>query len=85
MGDNRYLQVLKGMIIGKVHVDEPIEKYIEAIKEVTSKYQVSDLPIMYGFNFGHTSPIFILPYEVEAELDVDRKEFSILESGVSHD
>ena len=85
MGERHYLQVIKGMVIGKVHTEEPIEEYIKVIKEMTSKFGVQDLPILYGLNFGHTSPIFILPYEIEAEIGIDHKTFSILESGVSND
>ena len=40
------------------------------------------MPILYGFNFGHASPICILPYGAEAELDADALKFTILESGV---
>jgi muramoyltetrapeptide carboxypeptidase LdcA involved in peptidoglycan recycling len=37
---------------------------------------------MYNLNFGHTSPMFILPYGVEAEIDCDNKLFEINETGV---
>ena len=41
-----------------------------------------DMPVLYGLNFGHTSPMFILPYGAMAEIDCERKSFSILENGV---
>lgn len=59
------------------------DSYAEAIREiVTGKYGCSDLPILYGINFGHTSPICVLPYDAEAEIDVENLRFTILESGV---
>ncbi|WP_242827184.1 hypothetical protein [Butyrivibrio hungatei] len=38
---------------------------------------------MYGLNFGHSSPMFILPYGARAEIDCEKKTFSVLESGVT--
>ena len=83
LGENGILNVLKGIIIGKMRLGTSFEPYAKEIIDVVSnKYGLENLPIMYGLNFGHTSPIFILPYEVQAELDVDHLKFSILESGV---
>ena len=62
-----------------------IEESTERIRQVVSrKYGLTDLPILYGVNFGHTSPICILPYGAEAELDMENLRFTILESGVCH-
>lgn len=83
LGTNGYLQVLNGVIIGKMRTKNGFESYAEAIRDVVSgKYGRSELPILYGLNFGHTSPICVLPYDAEAELDVDYLRFTILESGV---
>jgi muramoyltetrapeptide carboxypeptidase LdcA involved in peptidoglycan recycling len=46
------------------------------------EYILEDLPILYNLNFGHTEPKFILPYGVMAEIDCEKKKFSILESSV---
>lgn len=83
LGGKGYLQALNGIVIGKIMEDvkfEPLARIIRTI--VSDKYGLSEMPIMYGLNFGHTSPICILPYGAEAELDVDNLGFSILESGV---
>ena len=53
-----------------------------SIRFVSEKYGLHDMPIMYGLNFGHASPICVLPYGAQAEFDVDRLTFTILESGV---
>ena len=77
--------MLKGIVIGKMRSPKPFDNYAKRIIQVVSfEYGLKELPIMYGLNFGHTSPIFILPYNVMAELDIDNMKFSILESGVSN-
>ena len=84
LGKNGYLQVLKGVIIGKMCTQSPFMPYAEVIRGVvTGKYGLEDLPILYGVNFGHASPICILPYGAEAELDMEKLRFTILESGVT--
>jgi muramoyltetrapeptide carboxypeptidase LdcA involved in peptidoglycan recycling len=40
------------------------------------------LPILIGVDFGHRTPMTVLPTGVIAEIDCDRKAFTILESGV---
>ncbi len=85
LGRKGYLQVLKGVIIGKMCTPDSFQPYTERIRQVVSgKYGLTDLPILYGVNFGHTSPICVLPYGAEAELDMENQRFTILESGVSH-
>ena len=83
LGKSGYLQLLKGIIIGKMRMAESFDEHIKVIKNIVSeKYNLPHLPILYGLNFGHASPIFILPYGAKARLDLDNLEFSILESGV---
>jgi len=74
---------LNGVIFGKpMH-----EKYYDEYKEVLVSVIAGeagrvDLPILYNVNFGHTSPICILPYGIEAMIDCDQKTLSICESTV---
>lgn len=83
LGKNRYLQVINGVIIGKMRSCENFKPFADEIRKiVTDKYNLPFLPIMYGLNFGHTSPMFIIPYGAMAKLDIDNLKFSILESGV---
>ena len=83
LANNGYLQILNGIMIGKMQSYESFEPYAKRIKEIVSdQYGLVHLPIMYGLNFGHSNPIFILPYGAKAELDVDNLKFSIMESGV---
>ena len=83
LGNNGYLKLMNGIIIGRMRSSEPFSPYAEAIREIVSeKYGLPDLPIMYGLNFGHASPICVLPYGARAELDADELKFTILDSGV---
>lgn len=83
LGEKGYLQLLNGVIIGKMRMQNGFEPYAEKIRSiVTDKYHCADLPVMADLNFGHSSPVFILPYGAEAELDIDSLRFRITESGV---
>lgn len=83
LGERGFLPRINGVVIGKMRSAENFEPYAERLREVVSgKYGLHNLPIMYGLNFGHASPICVLPYGALAELDADRLKFTILESGV---
>lgn len=83
LGCNGYLQVINGIIIGKMRSPDSFEPFAERIRKIVSdKYGLSSMPIMSEMNFGHSSPICILPYGAEAQLDIENLKFTILESGV---
>lgn len=74
---------IKGIIVGKPKDETYFEEYKkEYIKVIKDEFGKEDLPILYNMNFGHTAPMCILPYGVEAEIDCDDKKFTIIESGV---
>ena len=84
MGQKGYLQILSGIIIGKMRTPNPFEPYAQKLmKVITDKYQLPKLPVLGGLNFGHTSPVCILPYGAKAKIDMDNMSFDIIESGVS--
>ena len=41
-----------------------------------------DLPVITQMDFGHTDPMFVLPYGAMVEIDCQRQQFSILDSAV---
>ena len=83
LGQNGFLQCLNGVVIGKMRMQGSFEPYADAIRTVISdRYSRPDLPVLAGLNFGHTSPIIVLPYGARAELDAEKLRFAILESGV---
>ena len=75
--DNKILESVKGIIVGKP-VDE---KYYEEYKEVYKKiFEDLDTPVLYNVNFGHSVPRCILPYGAKATVDYDNKKITIDES-----
>lgn len=83
LGERGFLQLLNGIVIGKMRSGDSFERHAERIREIVSdKFGLTTLPIVYGFNFGHASPICVLPYGAYAELDADNLKFTIKESGV---
>lgn len=76
------LQRVNGIIFGKPQDEKYYESYKEVIHQVMREYGLESLPILYNLNFGHTEPKFALPYGVMAEINCDKRTFSILESGV---
>lgn len=82
LGQKGILQKLNGIIIGKVNEDCSFSRRSQVIRQIVfGKYSFS-MPIVYGLNFGHSSPMFVLPYGALAEINCENKTFSILESGV---
>lgn len=76
------LDRIKGVIWGKPQDETYYNEYKEAIKKVMREFGKEDLPILYNMNFGHTEPKICLPYGVLAEINCEKKSFSILESAV---
>ena len=72
--DNKILETVKGIIVGK-----PIdEKYYEEYKEIYKKvFKDIDTPVLYNVNFGHSVPRCILPYGVKTTVDYDNKKITI--------
>lgn len=76
------LQKIRGVIIGKINENLDISEHKKQVLKTVSEFGRCDLPILYGLNFGHSSPICVLPYGASAKIDCDNMQFSILESGV---
>ena len=82
LGKEGILNRLNGIIIGKANEKRSFTGQAQIIRQIVSEKYSCKIPIMYGLNFGHSSPMFILPYGAKAEIDCDKNTFSILESGV---
>ncbi|MBE7536186.1 MAG: LD-carboxypeptidase [Anaerolineales bacterium] len=82
------LRQLSGILFGRPGGDVPLEKFEEydkAIQQVVKHEEgLTNLPIITNMDFGHTSPMFVIPYGVQAEIDCDNKRFSILENAVTN-
>lgn len=81
-GSQGILQNVKGIIFGKPQHEKYYEEYKESILKILKELDLTNLPILYNLNFGHTEPKFVLPYGALAEIDCKHGTFSILESGV---
>lgn len=81
-GSQGILQKAKGIIFGKPLKEKYYEEYKESIVKIMRELELTNLPILYNLNFGHTEPKFALPYGALAEIDCENGTFSILESGV---
>ncbi len=73
---------INGMVIGKPHENTTFSAQKEVIKQFFSSRGLEHLPILYGLNFGHSSPICMMPYGAKAEINCLDQSFAILDSGV---
>lgn len=75
------LRVIHGIIVGKPQEEVYYEEYKEVLKNVVAKEEgLTDLPILYNANFGHSAPIGVLPCGIQVELDCSEKTITLLES-----
>lgn len=81
------LQKLSGILFGRPGGQISLEKHAEYDKVlqqvVAEEAGLDDLPLIAGMDFGHTDPMFVLPYGIQAEIDCDSRQFSIIENAVS--
>jgi muramoyltetrapeptide carboxypeptidase LdcA involved in peptidoglycan recycling len=78
---------LSGILFGRPGGQVPPERfdeYDEVLRQVVTEEEgLGDLPIVTHMDFGHTDPMFVMPYGVRAEIDCDTRQFTILENAVS--
>ena len=74
---------ISGIMFGKPYNNKYYEEYKRVIlKVIREELNLKHLPIMYNMNFGHTSPMTILPYGCMGEINCDKLTFRIIDSGV---
>lgn len=77
------LHSISGLIFGRPFHNKYWREYDEAILKIVNEEGLRNLPVITGLDFGHTCPVFTIPYGVLAEIDSDQKLFSILENAVT--
>ena len=82
LGQKGILQRINGILIGKSCERASFSKRADIIRQIVYGQYSSSIPIIYGLNFGHSSPACILPYGALVELDCEEKTISMMESGV---
>jgi len=77
---------LSGLLFARPGGQVPPDKFEEydraLLQAVAEEAGLTDLPLITGMDFGHTDPMFVLPYGVLAEIDCDAQQLTIVESAV---
>jgi muramoyltetrapeptide carboxypeptidase LdcA involved in peptidoglycan recycling len=80
------LKELSGILFGRPGGQvqlEQFDKYDKVISQVILEEQgLADLPVITHMDFGHTDPMFVLPCGIQAEINCDTQQFTILENPV---
>ncbi|KAK6845779.1 peptidase family S66 [Apiospora arundinis] len=76
-----------GLVVGRpfgYDSTEMRDSYMNIIREHFCEGRLASkmFPILFGVDFGHTTPMVTLPYDGLAVLDSDKDEFAIIESVV---
>ena len=75
--------ILFGRPGGKIPPDQ-FDEYDQAILQVIRDEEgLMDIPIITQMDFGHTDPMLVWPYGIQAEIDCDARQLVILENAVS--
>ena len=76
-------QKINGLLIGRArgYSDQDKQELDSRVLEfVRNELDLPNLALVTGMDFGHTDPQWVLPLGVKAELNLDKKTFSLLES-----
>jgi muramoyltetrapeptide carboxypeptidase LdcA involved in peptidoglycan recycling len=80
------LDRLAGIWFGRPGGQVPLEQfadYDQAIMQViTEEEGLTDLLVVTQMDFGHTDPMFVLPYGVQVRIDCDAQQVSLIENAV---
>ncbi|MBN2147949.1 MAG: LD-carboxypeptidase [Anaerolineales bacterium] len=81
------LHRLSGILFGRPGGQISLEKHPEydqaLLQVVAEETGMDNLPIIAGMDFGHTDPMFVLPYGIQAEINCETQQFAILENAVT--
>jgi muramoyltetrapeptide carboxypeptidase LdcA involved in peptidoglycan recycling len=77
------LKTINGIIFGRVCNTSYTADYNKEILKILAEENLSQLPVIAEMDFGHTCPVFSLPYGTNCEIDCYNKTFSLLDSGVT--
>lgn len=78
------LERVSGIIVGRgANLPEnEMDRYDQAFSHVLQNECHLDTPVISQMDFGHTDPMFLLPYGAQAEIDPIAGSFTILDSAV---
>lgn len=81
-GSQGILQKARAILFGKPYQEKYFAEYRAAIGRVLGELALEDLPVFCNMTFGHNEPMCVLPYGALAEVDCEKRSFTILEPGV---
>ena len=73
---------VNGIIIGRPQDGVYYDEIKEVFQGILAEWNLKDLPVLYNASFGHNEPKCIIPYGVQAEINMKENKFSVLESAV---
>jgi muramoyltetrapeptide carboxypeptidase LdcA involved in peptidoglycan recycling len=83
IGGTGALEATRGILFGRPYGEEKnFGDYDAALLQVCRELGLQSLPLVTQMDFGHTDPMFTIPYGIEAELDCDRQELRYIDAGV---
>ncbi|MCJ1445483.1 MAG: hypothetical protein MMC23_005988 [Stictis urceolatum] len=76
-----------GLVVGRPFGYDSVEmreEYVGVIKGLLCEGRLAEknFPILFGVDFGHTTPMVTLPFDALAELDSEKDRFAVIEPGV---
>lgn len=76
-----------GLVVGRpfgYDSEKQRKEYADIITGLLCEGRLAErkFPILFGVDFGHTTPMVTLPYDALAELDSERDSFAVVEAGV---
>lgn len=77
------LERINGLIFSRPHriAIEKFPEYDATLLKALKEFGRADLPVITRMDFGHTDPMFLLPFGAMATIDPAHKRFSIDEPG----
>ena len=73
-------RAVSGVLVGKPAYPDSYEPYKETLREViVGEEKLTDLPVLYNVNFGHSSPRCVLPFGIRCRIDCAERSITLLE------
>jgi len=77
------LHNINGLIVGRPYDNLYWQEYDNILLQVIRDEEgLTNLPIVTGMDFGHTCPVFSLPYGIKAKIDCGQQTFAITENAL---
>lgn len=84
-GTSGILDRINGMMFGRpehVTSESDLKDYENVIMQTLKEYNRGDMPVITRMDFGHTDPMFVIPYGIAAQIDPQNQNFTIMENAV---